>query len=234
MQISEPKNITSSVGGKSRSLKIFVAGGVLFVAVFFGAAFYLGWFSGGEPEKEPKERIIRDTVEIPHLTAIRGDEALYLAHSPNPIPIVPAKAQGITVEGAEQTIRGAYDIAVPKAKQWSADAKLIFIKSLGSIGPDGKSSHWEFTFGSKEKKKGFFAIVRGSVVVSEGEANTEKYGYDLPKNWYDSPDAIASLFGLPQFASSMITAMSFHYNQDDKKWNYAIGTSRGNVSMVVK
>ena len=60
------------------------------------------------------------------------------------------------------------------------------------------------------------------------------YGYTLPQNWYDSGDALLSLKTEPQFKDATVSSLNFYYNEDGKRWAYALSTSNGTLSMPVK
>src|SRR3989338_6961807 len=72
-------------------------------------------------------------------------------------------------------------------QRWSSDAKLVFIKSLGAITLEGKSSQWQLAFSSKTKvKKGYEIIIQADQIVSKKEIDSTAVGADLSKNWKDS------------------------------------------------
>jgi hypothetical protein len=121
-------------------------------------------------------------------------------------------------------------------EQWSADSKLIFIRSLGALGLDGKSSAWQIVCGSQEKKKGLEIIIQADKIISQKEITAETYGFDLPQNWYDSNEAIASLQNLVQFYNDTISSISFYYSSAGDSWAYGLATGQAEktTSMWVK
>ena len=144
-----------------------------------------------------------------------------------------SSGEHLIIEGGK-TLKEAYAIAFPVASVWASDAKLVYIRSLGTVTIEGVSSGWEVAFGSKEKKKGYVVSVVNSLVASEGETISSVYGYDVPERWYDAGEAIKAFRGLPQFADVTISGLNFYYNKDGKKWGYAVSSSVGTVSVPVR
>ena len=71
------------------------------------------------------------------------------------------------VSKAVLTVKGSYNLEARSGK-WSSDAKLVFVKSLGAITLEGKSSQWQIVFMSKTKTgKGYEIIVQEDQVVSQ-------------------------------------------------------------------
>ena len=140
----------------------------------------------------------------------------------------------VIVPNATLTLKGSYTKVLPEVSSWAPDAKLVFVKSLGTLNIDGKSSEWQIVFGSKTKKKGYEFILEGDKEVSAKQIDSNVYGYTLPKNWYDDDEAIKSVQTLPQFANATISGINFSYNTDGKVWVYGLSTSNGTTSMPVR
>lgn len=145
-----------------------------------------------------------------------------------------ATRMDVTSEIAIFSIKMAYGKVLSDATNWSSDAALVYIKSLGVITSEGYSGEWQIVFGSKLKNSGYEILVYGDKVVSQKEISGTAFGYPIPINWYDSGDALISLRTLPQFARATVSAISFFYNEDGKRWGYALSTSSGTISMPVK
>lgn len=183
----------------------------------------------------PQAKIIDDEPIIPQTERVSPVDGRIIQRGNYDTPLVPKSGEEeVFVVKAKLTVKGSYDSTVVKAKEWSEDAKLIFIKSLGAVDLGGKSSQWQIIFGSKNKKKGYELIIQADKIVSQKEIKSDSFGYDLPKNWYDSNGAVASLQGLPQFSDATVSSINFYYNLDGKKWAYALSTSRGTTSMPVE
>ena len=183
----------------------------------------------------PKGTVIEENLVIPNTEKIAVVEGRFVSPGTYQTPLVPkSDAEEIIAPKAVYTARNGYDVSINEARKWSADAKLIFIKSLGAITLEGKSSQWQIVFGSKTKKKGYEIIIQADKVVSQKEIPSDSFGYDLPKNWYDSGEAIKSLQTMPQFSDAAVSSISFYYNTDGKNWGYGLATSRGTTSMPVR
>jgi hypothetical protein len=134
---------------------------------------------------------------------------------------------------AKLTLKEAYNLSIAEAVKWSNDAKLVFIKSNGALGLDGKASSWQLVYGSAIKKAGFEIIMAENQIVSAKEIISESSGFDLPVNWYDSYDAIATL-NLPQFSQDTISAISFYYSGANQSWAYGLANGEKTTSMWVQ
>ncbi len=132
------------------------------------------------------------------------------------------------------TLRLAYAKAAGVARTWSPDAALVYINSLGRMQAGGISSEWQVVFGSKAKKGGYEVLVYNGQISKSVEVPSSVYGFALPHNWYDSSDALTSLRTQPQFATATVAAINFYYNEDGKRWGYALATSGGTVAMPVQ
>ncbi|MEK7149901.1 MAG: hypothetical protein AAB757_02945 [Patescibacteria group bacterium] len=180
-------------------------------------------------------KVIDDELVIPQTERVSPADGRIIQKGSYDTLLVPkSEEEEVLVVKAKLTVKGSYDSAIVRAKEWSDDAKLVFIKSLGAIDLGGKSSGWQIVFGSKTKKTGYEIIIQADKIISQKEIKSNSFGYDLPKNWYDSNSAIASLQGLPQFSDATVSSINFYYNLDGKKWGYALSTSRGTTSMPVK
>lgn len=180
-------------------------------------------------------KVIEEKIVIPETTRVTVEEARIPSGDGYAVPLVPkTNEEHIIVGKAVLTIKGSYDIAAKEGIKWSPDARLVYIKSLGAVTIEGKSSTWQIAMGSKTKKKGYEVIVQEDKIISQKEIESNSYGFDLPNEWYDSNDAVVSLQTLPQFSDATISSLSFYYNTDGKRWGYAFATSRGTTSMPVR
>ncbi|OGI85867.1 hypothetical protein A3A05_00715 [Candidatus Nomurabacteria bacterium RIFCSPLOWO2_01_FULL_41_12] len=182
-----------------------------------------------------KPKVVEETLVIPETKAVEAVVGRTPSTDKYAVPLVPTtEGEKVIVPNAVLTLKGSYDVALPKAQAWAKDAKLVFLTSQGAVTLEGKSSSWQVAFGSASKKKGYEVIIQGDKIVSEKEIPSTEYGYDLPTNWYDAGEAIVSLQTLPQFADATVSSINFFYNKDGKRWGYALGTSRGTTSMPVR
>lgn len=132
------------------------------------------------------------------------------------------------------TLKGGYNAALAEATAWAPDAALVFEKSLGVLTAEGKSGEWQVTFGSKAKKASYEVLVYADTIASKKEIPSNVYGFALPQNWYDSGDALLSLYSSPRYKEATVSSINFYYDTDEKKWSYALATSNGTNSMWVK
>lgn len=177
------------------------------------------------------ERSINENPSPRVLEKTTTSDGRFVVPTGEQIPLVSNRK--VTIANGK-TLKGAYSVALPEALIWSSDAKLVYIRSLGTVSVDGISSGWEIVFGSKIKKEGYVVSVIGGLVASKASTASKSFGYDLPKNWYDSGEAIRSISSLPQFKDATISGLNFYYNEDGKKWGYAVSSSLGTVSVPVR
>lgn len=211
---------------------------IVVVYLFFPSIFQLMLNDNNEKKgqsESPKEIIVEEKMLVPETKSISRDEGMYPNKSEYKVPLQKeeGKAEIIFLKTV-LTLKNSYDLAEKKVAEWSGDAKLVFIKSLGAVDNTGKSSQWQIAFGSELKKGGYEVIIHEDKIVSAKEIESAEYGYSLPSNWYDSNEAISSLVGLSGFISATISGISFYYNTDGNIWKYALVTSAGNTSMNVK
>lgn len=194
-------------------------------------------------KQQPK--VIEETLVIPETEKITGTEGRTIEEGNVDVPLVPKdEGEKVIVSKAVLTVKGAYNLALVEAQKWSADARLVLIKSLGAVTLDGKSSQWQLAFSSasakatadksKTTQKGYEVIIQADQIVSKKEIDSTVVGADVPKNWYDSDGAIKSLQDLPQFFDATLSSINFYYNTDSKSWEYALATSKGATSMSVQ
>ncbi len=181
-------------------------------------------------------RVITDNITVPVALSITGREGRMVESTQGqPVPLAPQEgSQTVIVTDAVLTVKGAYALALKETAKDAPDAKPVFVRSLGTVTLDGHSSYWQVGFGSAKNKKGYEALIQGEKIVSLKEIPSQSYGYALPKNWYDSGDAIDSIRTMPQFTDATVSSISFFYNEDGKRWGYALGTSKGTVSVPVR
>lgn len=224
----------------SKNIYYYVAA----AAVIIVLGLVILYFFGIKPSDLAKElglqrerpQVVEETLVIPYTQKITGTEGRTASPSSVAVPLVPkSDAEKVIVEKAVLTVKGSYDLAKSEAENWSSSAKLVFVKSLGAVTLEGKSSQWQLAFSSALKpKKGYEVIIQADDIVSKKEIDASAAGANIPKNWYDSDGAIKSLQELPQFADATVSGINFFFNQDGKTWMYGLTTSRGATSMTVE
>ena len=215
---------------------------IIIIIAALGSVFY--WLGSDKKitvapgEEARKARVIQEKLTIPNTTSFTGAEGRVVDQGGVAVALVPkSEAEKVIVPGAELSVKGSYDFAQPEASKWSSDVKLVFIKSLGAITLDGKSSQWQIAFSSKTKKnRGYEIIVQKNQIVSQKEIESAAIGEEVPANFAnrDSSWAIARLADIPQFQTASITAIVFSYNQDANGWDYIIPNSFGKTAIRVR
>ena len=213
---------------------------IIIIIAALGSVFY--WLGSDKKimvapaDEARKARVIQEKLTIPDTTSFTGAEGRVVDQGSVAVALVPkSDAEKVIVPGAELSVKGSYDFAQPEASKWSSDAKLVFIKSLGAVTLDGKSSQWQIAFSSKTKKsRGYEIIVQKNKIVSQKEIESAATGTDIPANWFDSGEAIKTIQDMPQYNNASISAINFFYNFDAKEWKYGISTSAGVTSIRVR
>lgn len=220
---------------------IYIVGAIVVVAVTLIILYATGIISPGLVKKvtfQKTPQVVEENLVIPDTQSIAGGEGRIIEQGSVAVPLVPKNdGEKVIVTKAVLTVKGSYDLAKPEADKWAIDNKLVFIKSLGAVTLEGKSSQWQLAFSSKTKpKKGYEVIIQADKIVSQKEIDSTAVGADIPKNFSDRDAvwAIGQLASIPQFQSSSISAISFVYNYDAKAWDYIIVNSFGNSSIRVK
>ena len=182
-----------------------------------------------------KGQVISDVVKIPNTISINSNEGEIVLPGQYNVKLQPqSETEQVFISNAKLTLKFAYQLAVQDAIKWSPDQKLVFIKSNGALGLDGKASSWQLVFGSTQRERTYEIIISGDQVINTKEIDSAISGFDLPNNWYDSYEAIASLRNLPQFSSDTVSAISFYYSSANSSWAYGLANGEKTTSMWVK
>ena len=211
---------------------LIVAGG--------GAAYYFFFFKNASPSSVQKNaatpEVITENLQIPNTISVGAVEGRMMNAGTVAVPLVPkSDSERVIVPQAVLTVKGTYALAQSEAVKWSADAKPVFIKSLGAVTLEGKSSQWQTVFSAKTKpKKGYEVIVQGDKIVSQKEIDSTTVGADVPKNWKDAGEIIKELQSHPLYQNATVSGINFYLNADNKKWYYAFSTSKGISSISIE
>jgi hypothetical protein len=210
------------------------------IVVAFGGVFYftgLDFLPSGVslPGAKEKPQMVEERLVAPDTQEISGFEGRFVNDGAIKVPLVPkSEAEKVIVPQAVFTLKGAYEFALPKAMAWQAGAKLSFIKSLGAVTLDGKSSQWQVVFVSKKAGAAYEIIVQEDKIASMREFESGAAGADLPDHWMDSSGAIKIIQEMPQYSNASMSAVNFFYNFDAKEWRYGISTSAGVTSVRLR
>lgn len=209
---------------------------VLGILVVGGSIALWGSFVGRKVAVQGTPRIIEETLVVPNTQEVHVADARMLEQGTIAVPLVPkTEEEKVIVARAELTLKGGYVAAAQAAGTWDANALLIFVKSLGAITLDGKSSSWQVLFSSPNKKGvGYEVVLQGKEIVSKKEIGSEAAGATIPQNWKDLGEVISELQQHPLYQDASVTAVSFHLNPDNKKWYYNILTSKGANAIAVE
>lgn len=177
--------------------------------------------------------IENEQLVIPNTQKITGGEGSVVGQGGVAVLLVPkSENEKVIVPKAILTVKDSYDLAKLEAEKWANDAVPVFIKSLGAVTLEGKSSEWQLAFSSAIKKgKGYEIIIQADQIVSKKEINSTATGANLPKNWIDSGEAVKKLQAMPQYGTVSISTINFFYNADAKEWRYGFSTSVGATSV---
>lgn len=185
--------------------------------------------------KNFKGRIIIDSLKTPNTTSINDNDGEVVPRGEYEVKLQPqSETEEVYISNAKLTLKEAYNSANTEAIKWSNDAKLVFIKSNGALGLDGRSSSWQLVYASDSKNRNYEIIIFEDKIASSKDIDSKVSGFETPVNWYDSYEAIASLRTLPQFSTSTVSAISFYYSNAEKSWAYGIANSDKTTSMWVK
>lgn len=214
-----------------------VAGTFILLFIIMGIYFFGGFtFVKKTLHLGPQGTVVQENLVIPNTQKVNGVEGRFMVNGNVQTPLMPKnESQQIVVEKAILTLKGCYNLAALEAQKWSADAKPVFIKSLGAVTLEGKSSQWQIIFSSASKpKKGYEIIVQADQIVSKKEIDSTAVGADFPNNLKDSVEAIKVLQELPQYSDATLSAISLYYNADGKIWRYTLSTSKGLTSAAAQ
>lgn len=185
--------------------------------------------------KNFKGRIIIDSLKAPNTLSVSDNEGELVLRGEYEVKLQPqSETEEVYIPNAKLTLKEAYASVNAEATNWSSDAKLVFIKSNGALGLDGRSSSWQLIYASAKKDKNYELIIFEDKIVASKEIDSKVSGFEIPANWYDSHEAIASLQTLPQFGTSTVSAISFYYSGAQQSWAYGLANGDKTTSMWVK
>ena len=223
--------------------KVWVIGGIVAMLVLVGVAYIfkpslLNMFTQKIGIDVERPMVIDEKPVLPDTMEIKSSDRFTVIEGNTQTPLVPkSDGERVVVTKAVFTVKGAFDFSKTEASQWSENAKLAYVKSLGAITLDGKSSEWQVIYVSSDKDKkgkGYEVVIFGDQVLSKKEIDTSFIGADVIDDIKDSDMAIVVLQELPQYSSATLSAINFYYNNDVKSWRYNLVTSSGAVTVPAK
>lgn len=219
---------------ENTSNKIFWIGGVVVIVIFALGIYF--WQTSPMFKRAvtflEKPTVITENIVIPDTTTTRTGDARVASGDKYAVSLVPkTKGEEVVVPNAVLTLRESFNLARIEGEKWATDAKLVYIKSLGAVTLEGKSSTWQVVMGSRIKNKGYEVVIQGDAVLSQKEVSSKDYGGVIPEQWKDLTVVIKELQSHPLYQNATISEVNFYYNTDNKKWYYAIATSKGMSSI---
>lgn len=181
--------------------------------------------------------VITEQATIPETSSIGGVEGFYPSNRGYHVPLAPKdESERVIVEGAMHSPYTSYELVRGAAGEWSQDAQLALIKSLGTVTLDGISIGWQLIFISPSKKSGYEIIVERGAIVRRKEVPTEAKGGVVPENFKDRDAswAISKLSENPQWKEATMSGLNLTYNADAKAWDYVIAHSYGGSSVRIR
>lgn len=230
--IPTPHNMNEFFNNK----RAVLMGGVIVIVAISVIVYYRG-SSNVKHAIFGGERVVDEVIKLPTGSLRTSTDGWFPGKEAYKVPLNPQNSgERVVVTGAVLTPYGAYALALPAAQGWAPDAKLIFMKSLGTVMIDGKSLGWQVVFGSKTKKGGYELVVERDAVITQKEIPSSVFGADVPDNFIerDAAWAVQRLAENPQFSSATMTGLNLVYNTDAKAWDYVIAHSFGGSSVRVR
>lgn len=217
--------------------KIFIF--IVIVAVIFIAVIWYAYQNSPTFKESTtfweSAKVIDEKIVIPKTEVVDTIDARIGGTGGQSIALVPkTKGEEVVVPNAELTLRNALTLALVAGKTWASDAKPVYIKSLGVVTLEGKSSTWQVMSGSRTKKVGYEVIVQGPQILSEREVFSSDFGGILPESWKDLDVIIKELQSHPLYKDATISGVSFYYDNKTKTWYYGIQTSKGMSSIKIE
>lgn len=185
-----------------------------------------------------RPQVVKEELVIPQTEKITGAETRVVEKGNVEVALVPkSKSEEVVVAKAVLTAKGSYNLAKAEAAKWSAEAIPVFIKSLGAVTLDGKSSQWQLAFSSAAKKgKGYEIVIQGDQIVSKKEVESAAKGVAFPENMPDSGEFVKKLQERPAFSDATLSSFLLASTPEstDIKWWFSVSTSKGTVTFEVK
>lgn len=145
---------------------------------------------------------------------------------PSASPVEPAGT--LKMSNAE-----ANDLALARAREWQADAKLARQNSLkDKTDAAGRSDDWELLFVSESAAgRGYSIVIENKEIVSAEEIPYFGEGAELPGDLITADEAIAKVRRIGGYENEPILSVEMIYDQGAKLWFWGVKTARGVVSI---
>lgn len=181
--------------------------------------------------------VLTEKITLPDSNQVTNTDGFHASEQGYKVPLTPEdEGQKVIVNGATHSPFTSYELTKGIAKEWSEDAKLSIIKSLGTVTLEGVSSGWQVIYVSKIKGLGYEIIIDSSTIVRSREIPSASKGGDVPVN-FNERDAVWAIHRLaenPQWSGAVMTGLNLAYNPDAKAWDYIISTTYGGSSVRIR
>ena len=129
----------------------------------------------------------------------------------------------------------AYFMALQKAKEWQADAVLVYLSS-GELSKNNGADSWNLIFVSPQvKQKGFAVKIAQKQIISSNEIDYQSQGEIVPLSFAVTPEqAVAKVKAMPDYQGVQILSVDAVYGKGTKTWYWGVKTSKGTVSVEAR
>lgn len=158
---------------------------------------------------------------------------IYLLNYKN-IPEPAVKNSLVSAPANEIQGQDAESLALPKAKEWRADAALAYMASEPIV--DQGTESWRLIYVSPTlKNSGYEIIIKDKQVFSAKEIDYAGRGEEFPANpKISQAQAIEKVKKMPGYENAEILSIDAVYGAGTKTWYWGIKTSKGVVSIEMK
>lgn len=131
------------------------------------------------------------------------------------------------------TPRNAFDVALPRAREWDIKAELSFLKAVTS--ETGRADSWQLIFVSPQKKgRGFQIEVKERIVTSAAEISYSGFAADFPLDIISQEEAIRRVRQISGYENEPVLGIEAVYGPAEKAWYWAVRTPKGVVTVEAK
>lgn len=129
--------------------------------------------------------------------------------------------------------RTAFDIALPRAREWQSDAILSFLTSQQKTAQ--RAEYWSIFFTSLHKKdRGFLVEVADQHIISAKEIPYRGSSAEFPSDIMSEEEAIAHVHAIKGYEHEPVLGIEALYGPAEKAWYWGVRTSKGIVTVEAK
>lgn len=140
------------------------------------------------------------------------------------------------IEESRHVARSAFDIALPRARQWQEDAVLSFLSSLDQSATNrADQNYWKFIFTSPHKKGiGFVIELTDQSIHSAQEIPYTGSSAEFPADIISEQEAIKRVHEIKGYEHAPILGIEAVYGPVEKAWYWGVRTPKGVVTVEAK